>query len=548
MTADIPNAKMVPRRRLPFGLIWIVPVVAVLIGIGLAAHAVLQRGPEIELQFASAEGLEANKTRLKYKDVAVGTVTDIGLAEGRRAVRVTVLMDQQAASLLVEDSRFWVVRPRIAAGGVSGLGTLLSGAYIALDPGKSSRERRSFVGLEAPPLVVGDMPGRQFTLAGDDLGSLDIGAPLYYRHVPVGRVVGYTLRPDGQGVDVQVFVDAPYDRFVNLGTRFWHASGIDLSVGAEGMKLEMQSLLSLAVGGIAFAGGDAEAGTPPVATPAGARFTLFPDRTTAFRQPDSLVQKYVLVFNESVRGLAVGAPVDFRGLVAGEVSRIDIDVNRGAANVAMAVEVSLYPERFARQDRNRPATLPTPQDIRRILDAMVAKGFRAQLRTGNLLTGQLYVALDFFPKPKAGAIDWALPVPELPTQPGSLDSLQAQLLAVVDALQGTLQRADRLIAHVDQEVVPELAPTLRDVRQTFNQASAILASDSPLQTELRATLGDARRTLAHANAVLADDAPLQTELRDTLRDVGRAASAVRNLADLLERQPQVMLIGKEAKE
>jgi paraquat-inducible protein B len=218
-----------------------------------------------------------------------------------------------------------------------------------------------------------------------------------------------------------------------------------------------------------------------------------------------------------VRGLAVGAPVDFRGLTAGEVSRIDVDFNRGTSDIGMAVEISLYPERFVRRERNRPATLPSPQAIRNILDAMVTKGFRAQMRTGNLLTGQRYVALDYFPKAKATAIKWNRQIPELPTQPGSLDSLQEQLLAVVEALHGTLQRTDHLIEHIDQDVVPELAPTLRD----------------------------ARKTLDRANAVLASDAPVQTELRDTLREVGRAATAVRNLADMLEQQPQALLTGKK---
>ncbi|MFH1815174.1 MAG: MlaD family protein [Pseudomonadota bacterium] len=539
-TPDLPDARMVPRLRSPISLIWIVPLVAVLIGLGLAVNALLQRGPEIELQFVSAEGLEANKTRLKYKDVDIGTVTAIALADDRRTVKVTVQMDRQAAPLLVDDSRFWVVRPRIAAGSVSGLNTLLSGACIALDPGKSDRARRRFVGLESPPLVVGDMPGRQFVLVAADLGSLDVGAPVYFRHIAVGRVVTYAMGADGKGVDVRIFVDAPYDRFITAATRFWHASGIDLSVGADGMKLEMQSLLSLAAGGIAFAGGDAsEAGLPDEAL-----FTLFPDQTTAFRQPDSMVQKYVLVFDESVRGVTVGAPVDFRGLLAGEVSRIDIDFKRGSSDVAMAVEISLYPERFVRQERIRPTTLPTPQAIRQSLDGMVAKGLRAQLRTGNLLTGQRYVALDFFPKSKVSAINWNRPTPELPTHPGSLDSLQAQLLTVVDALHGTLQRTDRLIEHIDQDVVPELAPMLRDARQTLNHASAVLASDSPIQMELRDTLRDARQTLDRASAVLESDSPLQTELRDTLREVGRSATAVRNLADMLEQQPQALITGK----
>ena len=544
MTPDIPHAKLVTRLRSPISLIWIVPLLAVLIGISLAVHAVLQRGPEIELQFATADGLEANKTQLKYKDVAIGTVSAIALANDRRKVLVTVQMDKQAAPLLAEDSRFWVVRPRFAAGGVSGLGTVLSGAYIALDPGKSSSTKDSFVGLESPPLVVGDMPGRQFVLAADDLGSLDIGAPIYYRHIPVGRVVAYALRKDGKSVDVRIFVDAPYDRFVTPTTRFWHASGIDLTVGADGMKLAMQSLLSLAAGGVAFADVDVDASA--VAASSESQFTLFANQAEALRQPDSIVQKYLLFFNESVRGLTVGAPVDFRGLSAGEVSRIDIDFKRGTNNAAMAVEISLYPERFARQDRARSLTQPTPQVIRQMLDSMVAKGLRAQLRAGNLLTGQLYVALDFFPKTKTTAIRWNQQIPELPTQRGAIDSLQNQLQGLLETLQKTLEHTDLLITSVNNGVVPELTATLRDTRATLQRVDSVLAGvNDGVVPELTATLREARKTLQQADSVLASDSPTQQELRDTLRQVGRAAASVRDLAELLDRQPEVLITGKK---
>jgi len=542
VTQDIPHAKLVTRLRSPISLIWIVPLLAVLIGIGLAVHAVLQRGPEIKLQFASAEGLEANKTKLKYKDVAIGTVNAIALANDRRQVVVTVQMDKQAAPLLAEDSRFWVVRPRFVAGGVSGLGTLLSGAYIALDPGKSKSTKHSFVGLESPPLVVGDMPGRQFVLAADDLGSLDIGAPIYYRHIPVGRVVGYAMHKDGKSVDVRIFVDAPYDRFVTSTTRFWHASGIDLTVSADGMKLAMQSLLSLAAGGIAFGGGDTNADEAPVES----QFTLFPDQTNAFRQPDTIVQKYLLFFNESVRGLAVGAPVDFRGLSAGEVSRIDIDFNRGANDIAMAVEISLYPERFARQERTQSAAMPKPQEIHQMIDGMVAKGFRAQLRTGNLLTGQRYVALDFFPKAKAATVRWNQPIPELPIQPGAIDTLQNQLQSLMETLQKTLEHTDQLITNVNSGVVPELTATIRDARTTLQRVDSVLAGvNDGVVPELTATLRDARKTLQQADSVLASDSPTQQELRDTLRQVGRAAASVRELAELLDSQPEVLITGRK---
>ena len=223
----------------------------------------------------------------------------------------------------------------------------------------------------------------------------------------------------------------------------------------------------------------------------------------------------MLVFNESVRGLAVGAPVDFRGLVAGEVSRIDLDFSHDA-NVAMAVEINLYPERFARQSRTRSASRLQPAAIRKILDGMVAKGFRAQLRTGNLLTQQRYVALDFFPKARGAQVKWG-PVPELPTQPGSLDSLEDQVQSVVETLQKTLEHTDMLVARLDREVAPELTATLRDVRGT----------------------------LAQANGVLANDSPTQLQLRDTLRELERAAASLRNLADMLERQPEALVTGRK---
>lgn len=515
-TDPIPTPLAVPRARFRLTLIWIVPLLAVLVGLGLAAKAVFDRGPEILLVFKQAEGLEAGKTRLKYKDVDIGTVTAVRLSENHRSVSVSVQMDKQAEALLVDDSRFWVVRPRIAAGGVSGLSTLLSGAYIAIDPGRSEESRREFVGLEAPPLVVSDMPGRQFLLAAEDLGSLDIGTPVYFRRIPVGRVIGYALRPDGSGVDVRIFVDAPYDKFVTPRTRFWHASGLDLSLGADGIRVNMQSMLSLALGGVAFGlpKDDSESDTPAAAD---AAFVLHADQAAAMQPPDNIVEKYLLAFQESVRGLAVGAPVDFRGLPAGEVSRIDPEFDRGTSDVVMAVEIKLYPERFARQQRGhgRPGALARMP--REALERMVAHGLRAQLRTGNLVSGQRYVALDFFPAAKPARIRWDRRIPELPTQPGTLDSIQDQILAVADVLRSTLERADRLIDGIDRELAPELAATLKD----------------------------ARRTLAQANLALASDSPVQSELRATLRELGRAAQAVRNLADLLERQPEALLTGKK---
>jgi paraquat-inducible protein B len=513
----LPQARPVARGRLSLSWIWIVPVIAVLIAGGLAVRAVIERGPEITLQLASAEGLEANKTKIKYKDVAIGTVTALALSDDRRSVKVTATMNKQAESLLVENSRFWVVRPRIGAGGVSGLTTLMSGAYVAIDPGRSPTRRSDFLGLETPPLVVGNMPGRQFLLAAEDLGSIDIGVPIYFRRVPVGRVVGFAMHPDGRSVDVRAFIDAPFDRFVTPNSRFWHASGIDVSLAADGMKLEMQSLVSLAVGGIAFSNVDNNNDAAMNEALAESKFTLFSDRATALRLPDGVAQNYVLIFNESVRGLTVGSPVDFRGLSAGEVSRIDLDLRPGAANAGIAVEIQLFPERLARLRRTKSTAQVSEPAIRKIIGGLVGNGLRAQLRTANLLTGQRYVALDFFPKVKAAQVKWTQPIPELPTQPGSLDSLQDQLQGLMETLQKTLERADRLVDNVNDSVVPELTATMRDARKTLQRTESVLASDSPTQLEMR----------------------------NTLREMGRAAAAVRGLAELLERQPEALITGRK---
>lgn len=505
-------------------MIWIVPLLAILVGIGLAVQAVRARGPEVTLQFVAAEGLEANKTRVKFKDVEIGVVKTIALNADRKSVHVIVQMDKQAEGLLVADSRFWVVRPRVAAGGVSGLATVLSGAYIAVDPGKSEQTQFDFIGLEVPPLVTSETPGRQFVLTADDLGSLDVGTPVYFRRIPVGRVIGYAMRKDGSGVDVRVFVDAPYDAFVTEASRFWHASGIDVSLSADGIKLDMQSLVSVAVGGIAFSSPRDEDDEPVRRAEAEASFVLHTDQAAAARKPDTRVEKYLLTFNESIRGLTVGAPVDFRGLVAGEVSRIDLSFNKERADFAMQVEISLYPDRFAQRTRNYSGHKFSEKASRDVLDRMVAKGFRAQMRTGNVLTGQRYIALDFFPKAKTARVDWTKRRPELPIEPGTLDSLQDQLLSIVESLRHTLQHVDQLVVKLDRDVAPELASTLRDARKTLDSAD---------------------RMLGAADKLMVSDAPLQLEMRDTLREVGKAATAVRNLADLLERQPEALLTGKK---
>jgi paraquat-inducible protein B len=530
--ADIPEAAADARWWRWAQLIWIVPIVAVVIAGWLGVRAVLSRGPTIEITFETASGLEANKTSVRYKDVEVGTVTSIRLSDDRSRVVVSARLTPQARDLVVEDTKFWVVRPRITGGQALGLGTILSGAYIALDPGQSKDTQRRFEGLEAPPAVTSDARGRQFILRADDMGSIDVGSPVYFRRVRVGQIVSAALDAEGKGVTFRAFVNQPHDQYVTTASRFWNASGIDLSLDARGLRLETQSLLSIAIGGVAFEEpADAKAG-PPAA--AGAEFTLHENREAALRQPPKIRDRYILYFNQSVRGLGVGAPVDFRGVVIGDVARVSLDYNRARATLRPAVEINIYPERLAASLRE-PGVAQQAGERRAMWRRFIERGLRAQLRTANLITGTLYVTLDMFPKEPPVRVKAGADPLEIPTLPGGFEELQTSVANVMKKLEQV----------PFNEIAADLRTTVNTLDGTLREVNTLVTRlDTEIAPELRAALKEARATLDRAQQVLAQDSPIQGDMRATLRDVSRAAQSMRNLADYLERHPESILRGR----
>ena len=516
--------------------IWIIPIVAALVGAWLLFQHVLDTGPLITIRFLSAEGLEAHKTRIKYKDVDIGVVKSIELDEEKKGVVVFAQMTRQASSgLLVEDTRFWVVRPRISGGHVSGLGTLLAGSHIGVDPGKSTNERRHFTGLETPQIVTSDVPGRYFVLGSEELGSIDVGSPVYFRGVTAGQVVSTEVAPDGKEVLVKVFVNSPFDRFVATNSRFWNASGIDLSLDATGVRLNTQSIATVLVGGIAF-DTPTEAGVDPEPrAAANSNFILWRDRAEALKPRETVVETYVMRFPQSVRGLSVGAAVDFRGVQLGEVSSIDLEYDPARVDFRTVVQIKLFPERFQSRARKPDRVTEELADSQKRMQKFVANGFRAQLRNGNLITGQLYVALDFFPGTPGAKIDFVRTPPEIPTVPGSLAELQESLGRIVKTLEKVPFDA------IGQELRKALA-SLDTTLKTVDKAASRV--DRELIPELKATLENARKTFESAQKTLAQDSPVQNDLREALQDVSRASEALRALVDSIERQPDSLLRGK----
>ena len=537
---DLPAAVPVSGRRWAPQIVWIIPLVAVLVGGWLAVKVFLERGPTVTISFKTAEGLEAGKTKITYKDVEIGLVKGIALAADRKRVVVTAELVRSAEDFLVEDTRFWAVRPRITAGGVSGLGTLLSGPYIAVDPGHSQQSRRDFVAVDVPPTVTREEAGRQFVLRADDLGSHDVGVPVYFRRLPVGEVVSHELDKDGKGVSIKIFVRAPFDQYVTANTRFWNASGVDVSLDATGVRVQTESLVSILIGGIAFQT-PPDGGVAPVAD-ANAVFNLFQTREAALKRPDLTIEHYVLVFRQSVRGLAVGAPVDFRGVTVGEVIRVGVEFDPKVFNFVQPVEIYFYPDRLRMRSVDAGAALPpsvTQEQRVKRTQLFVDRGFRGQLRTGNLLTGQQYVAVDFFPKAPKVKVDFSKTPLEIPTIPGALEDLQETIASIAKKLDQVQY------GQIDADV----RKALTTLDQTLKSADVLVKRlDAETTPELTRALEDARRTLKSAEGALATESPLQTDLRESLREFSRAAASIRALADYLDRQPQSLLFGKPAEE
>ena len=528
----LPRPQVKRRREWLPSLIWLIPIVAALVGVMLVARILMERGPEIVLTFKTAEGLEAGKTAVKYKDVQIGLVQSLRLARDRSHVRVLVQLNKEAEGFTSEDSRFWVVRPRLDTSGISGLNTLLSGAYIGADAGVSKETSGEFKGLEAPPIVTRDDSGQQFLLRAADIGSLDVGSPVYFRRIKVGQVAAYELDGDGRGVTLRVFVNAPYDKFVGVNTRFWQASGIDAQLSASGFTLRTQSLATILLGGIAFQAPEDAMG--PLAKENTA-FMLAPDETTAMKEPDGPSQTLLMYFNQSLRGLVPGAPVDFRGVVIGEVKSIGVEFDRAEREFRMPVLVQIYPDRLRRRSVDRTNEKEPRFSQQERLRFLTEKGLRAQLRNGNLITGSVYVALDFFPKAPPAKIDLTKSPIELPTMANSLDEIQSQVQEI----------ASKLNKVPYEQIAQDLRTTLATLNKTLTATEQTVSRiNNDVTPELAAAMKDVRKTVNSAERTLADDSPLQQDTRQMLQELTRAAGSVRVLTDYLERHPESLLRGK----
>ena len=516
--------------RAGFSPIWIVPLVALVIGAYLIYRVVTESGPQITITFEEAPGVEAGKTKIKYKDIIVGEVTEVDISDDIKSVNVTAEMSPKAKKYLTDKAKFWVVSPQFSSGTISGLGTLFSGNYISMEPSLEGARAKSFTGLKRPPVVHSSESGSSYKLRARRLGGVSFGSPVYYKDIPVGKVVEYTLQEDDTLV-VEVFVRAPYDRRVNEATRFWNTSGFNVSLSANGLEVDTESLVSILIGGIAFGtvphvGNDAS--KPPAKDQV---FNLYASRGKSREPVFHDKRRVLLYFRDSIRGLIPGAPVEMRGYQIGEVVDVGMDYNSETREFRLPVLIDIEPERLQ---------MGKSGDFETTLAVLVKRGLRGQLKSGNLVLGKLLVELDFHQDVPQASLDITGKYPVLPTIPDTSATIIENAGALVTELRQTANAINGLLASADfKQGAADLGSTIANI----NRLTAEL--ERSLAPELSGVLSAARATLADAQSMLATNSTTRTELDRLLAELTEAARSIRLLADYLEQYPESIIKGKD---
>lgn len=548
-SGPVPDSPPAPEPSRWAGLpwVWAVPVVAAIIAGWLGYQALIERGPTITISFTTADGVEADRTTIRYKNVELGRVTGIGLSPDGSRVIVTATMRREAEPMLKTDSEFWVVQPRITPSGITGLTTIVSGAYIGMLPGKGTPGARSFTGLETPPPVEGLVDGREFILVADRLPSITNQSPVYYHGVQVGEITGHELSDRDGSVAIKIFVYAPHDSLIHTASRFWVSSGLQLEVGGQGLKIGTESLLTLVAGGVVFDTPNQVLSGPP--SPPGSTFKLYPDHQAAEEAAEGVRVSYRLSFPGSLRGVGVGTPVELRGITVGRVFQLRLEYDPTADALRVPVMIEVEPDRIAmpaEAERQNPI-----EATNRMFEHLVSEGLRAQIVSGNLLLGQRLIELDFVPDAPPAWLVQATPYPELPTVAGGgiedIASSAGRLLDKVSALPLDRLVSDirNMVIHADSVIAsPEIKRSLHELDRTLGNTERLTRNAQVQIGPLLTSLISAADQLKSAIALLGNDPRSSNDLLRTLAELKDAARSIRVLADYLERHPESLLRGK----
>lgn len=527
-TTSPPAATPEFRAAQRWNIVWVVPILALLIGGWMIYRSVSSQGPVALVRFDTADGIAAGKTEVRCRSVLVGIVKEVTLAEDLKSVVVRLELHPDSTRLLRNGANFWVVRPRVSTTDISGLGTLITGAYIELDPGPADGEEvNHFKGLETPLPTNRDIPGRRLVLTAEQAGSLTAGSPIYYRGFEVGRIENRKLDLRGERVTYEAFVTEEYSSLVKANTRFWNTSGIDISAGADGFKVRTPSFQAMVSGGATFGVPEGVVPGPPAAD--GATFTLFADEDAADASSFNPTMKFVLLFDQSVRGLVKTAPVEFRGIPIGRVADISFDYLKAADDSRIPVLVEIDPSLLRREAAEK---ISKPDG--EFLKEAVARGLRAALKTGSFLTGALYVDLDYYKDPVPAALTKVGDYPSIPTISSGLAQLEAKLTAILDKVQAmpledTLKKIDTL--------AEEATATIASARKTLDSEEF-----AKLPADVRASLASFDKSVSSVGP----NGALQGDLLRTLDELRAALRSMKTVTNTLDEKPNSLIFGKDS--
>lgn len=529
------------RKAQRWNVVWAVPLLAILIGGWLLYRDISSRGAEVRIRFETADGIAAGKTEIRCRSVTVGRVTDVSLSDDLQSVLVECTMDNGTETLLRNGTRFWVVKPRVSAADISGLGTLLTGAYIELDPGAGEMGPRRFKGLEKPPATSRTVPGLRLTLVTDEAGSLSVGAPVYYRGFEVGRIEGRRLDTDGRRITYDAFIGEQYQMMVRRNSKFWNTSGIDVSAGADGFKVRTPSFQAMVSGGVSFA---LLEGVRPGATAVdGTVFELHEDMNSASSSTFEPTLQILLLFDQTVRGLKHDAPVEYRGIEIGRVRSISFDFVEDRANQKVPVLIDIDPKIL----RPAGADIPDEEELPLLADA-VEKGLRATLKTGSLLTGAMFVDFNYYPEEESAELGYVGELPVVPTLVTGLAQIEVKLASIMDKIDAL--PLEKTMANISL-VADEAAVTVVDAKATLQQIEeAAGAAKEVLQSPDFMNLpGDLRQALAALDksvTSIGPDGSMQGDLLRTLDELRGAIRSIESASDTINDKPNSLLFGKKS--
>jgi len=523
-----------------WNVVWVVPILAILIGAWMLYKDMSSKGPEVRIRFETADGIVEGKTEVRCRSVGVGKVTRVELAGDLQSVLVYCRLDAGNEVLLKKGTRFWVVRPRVSAADVSGLGTLLTGVYIELEPGTGEKGPRKYKGLEKPPATSGSVPGRRLTLVSEEAGSLSVGAPVYYRGYEVGRLENRKLDADGRRIVYDVFIWEDYQSLVRKNTKFWNTSGIDIAAGVDGFRIRTPSLQALVSGGVSFA--VPEGIEPGRLAQDGAIYDLHGDANSAKSSTFEPTLSVLLLFDQSVRGLAVSAPVEYRGITLGRVTNISFDYVPDRDNQKVPVLVELDPRLLRATEVN-----DAPEDeIPRLGDA-VRKGLRATLKTGSLLTGAMYVDFDYYSEEETMDLTYKGDYPVVPTLSSGFAQLEVKLASILDKIDSLpLEEAVTQMAKAAEQATSTMGDAKSAVKEI--ELAAAAARKTLEDPEFRKLPEDLRKSLTELEKSLASIGPDGTMQGDMLRTLDEFRSAMRSmeaLSDTIKERPNSLLFGND---